>query len=74
MDKLALALLAGLALLAIPASRAADQEQLVELTLSGNRDCSKGAIEQRLNCLNYEIVQLKHRMEGREGRIIPLGR
>ena len=70
MDRLAKALIVGLIVLAMYAPGAAQQGRRGEVFQS--RDCGKGTVEERLACLNSEIIQIKRRMEGREGRITPL--
>ena len=73
MNKFAIAFVAASAIIVVQASRAVEQNTLVELTLSSG-DCSKGTVEQRLSCLNNEVKLLKRALEGREGRIVPLVR
>jgi hypothetical protein len=74
MDRVAkAALIVGLIVLAMHAPGAAQQERRGELPFQ-SRDCGKGSVEERLNCLNGEIIQLKRRLEGRDVRIMPLQR
>jgi hypothetical protein len=49
-----------------------DERAPIELYLSVG-DCSKGAIEVRLDCLNWQVEQLKRRLDGRDQRVVPLG-
>jgi hypothetical protein len=72
MGRIAWMLMGGLAVLAIQATSAADERAPIELYLSVG-DCSKGAIEVRLDCLNWQVEQLKRRLDGRDQRVVPLG-
>ena len=82
MNKFVLTLTVGLVLLALQPSRAADGNPAVSLPRVGaadvvgriqeNADCSKGTVEQRLDCLNLEIVELKQRLEGKSVSVLPL--
>jgi len=38
------------------------------------RDCSGGTVEYRLDCLTPEIARIRRRLDGYEGRVIPLRR
>ena len=82
MNKFVLTLTVGLVLLALQPSRAADRDPAVSQPRVGaadviepireNADCSKGTVEQRLDCLNLEIVELKQRLEGKSVSVLPL--
>jgi len=37
------------------------------------RDCSKGQVEVRLDCLTRKIEQIEARLDGRLAQIVPLG-
>jgi hypothetical protein len=81
-NKSVLTLTVGLVLLALQPSRAADRDPAVSPPRVGaadviepiqeNADCSKGTVEQRLDCLNLEIVELKQRLEGKSVSVLPL--
>jgi hypothetical protein len=81
-NKFVLTLTVGLVLLALQPSRAADRDPAVSLPRVGaadvvgpiqeNADCSRGTVEQRLDCLNLEIVELKQRLEGKSVSVLPL--
>jgi len=73
MDRIAIALTVGLVVVAMQATGSAEQRR-GEVPLLRSRDCAKGTVEERLDCLNGEIIQLKQRLEGREVRIMPLQR
>jgi hypothetical protein len=66
-------LVGGLIVLAVQATSIADEGRLLDL-YAGNRDCSKGTIEKRLDCLTIEVVELKRRLNGDDGRVLQLGR
>jgi hypothetical protein len=82
MNKFVLTLTVGLVALALQPSRAADrdpavsQPRVVAADVAGsireNADCSRGTVEQRLDCLNLEIVELKQRLEGKSVSVLPL--
>lgn len=81
-NKFMLTLTVGLVLLALQPSRAADRDPAVSLPRVGasdviepirdNADCSRGTVEQQLDCLNLEIVELKQRLEGKSVSVLPL--
>jgi hypothetical protein len=81
-NRIVLTLTVGLMILALQPSRAADREPPVSQPRIGasdvvgpireNADCSKGTVEQRLDCLNLEIVDLKQRLEGKSVSVVPL--
>ena len=66
-------LVGGLIVLAVQATSVADEGILLDF-YAGNRDCSKGTIEKRLDCLTIEVVELKRRLNGDDGRVLQLGR
>jgi hypothetical protein len=66
-------LVGGLIVLTVQATSIADDGRLPAF-YSGNRDCSKGTIEKRLDCLTFEVVELKRRLNGDDGRVLQLGR
>jgi hypothetical protein len=82
MNKFVLTLTVGLVLLALQPSRAADRDPAVSQprvvaadvvgSIRENADCSRGTVEQRLDCLNLEIVELKQRLEGKSVSVLPL--
>jgi hypothetical protein len=72
MSRIACILVGGLALLAIQAKGLADDDSLAQSHV-WRGDCSKGAVEVRLDCLNWQVEQLKRRLDGRDGRVLPLG-
>jgi hypothetical protein len=71
MGRIAWMLAGGLAVLAVEATSAADDWRMVELFSSGG-DCSKGAIGLRLDCLSREVERIRPRLDGRDGRVLPL--
>ena len=77
MHRLPIALIAGIAGLwvgmSIQPSTGADREHGLRLLAGEVHECIKGTVEQRLDCLTYEILQLKRRVEMGEGRIMRLG-
>jgi hypothetical protein len=66
-------LVGGLIVLTVQATSIADDGRLPAF-YSGNRDCSKGTIEKRLDCLTFEVVDLKRRLNGDDGRVLQVGR
>jgi hypothetical protein len=66
----------GVIVLAVQATSVADERSLRDydraLALAG--DCGKGTIEARLDCLSFEVGQLKRRLDGNDGRVLQLGR
>jgi hypothetical protein len=64
-------LVGGLAVLAVQATSAAEDRVAQLLAWSG--DCSRGSIELRLDCLTREVEQIKARLDGRIGEVVPLG-
>jgi hypothetical protein len=70
MDRAASALIAGLIILGVVATSAAQQRPRPW----GGRDCSEGTIERRLDCLTREIAEIRRRLDGHDGRIMPLGK
>lgn len=81
MNKFVLTLTVGLVALALQPSRAADRDPAVSQprvaadvvgSIRENADCSRGTVEQRLDCLNLEIVELKQRLEGKSVSVLPL--
>jgi hypothetical protein len=64
-------LVGALAVVAIQATSSA-QDRIIELFVS-SRDCSKGAIELRVDCLNRKVGQIEARLDGRYGEVVPLG-
>ena len=73
MNRISMAFVVGAIVLALGAPGAAPQERRGEVPIP-SRDCRQGTVEQRLDCLTFEVTQLKQRLEGREGRIVPLQR
>jgi hypothetical protein len=71
MSRIAWMLVGGLAVLAIQAPSTAD-DRIVELFVSSG-DCSKGLIEARVDCLTRQVEQIKARLDGRFGEVVPLG-
>jgi hypothetical protein len=71
MGRIAWMLAGGLAVLAIEATSAADDRRIAEFVVSSG-DCSKGTIELRLDCLSREVERIKLRLDGRDGRVLPL--
>ena len=63
----------GLIVLAVQATSVADERSRLD-RYAGNRDCGKGTIEKRLDCLTVEVVELKRRLNGDDGRVLQLGR
>ena len=82
MNKFVLTLTVGFVLLALQQARAADRDPAVSLPrvgpvdviepIRGNADCSRGTVEQQLDCLNLEIVELKQRLEGKSVSVLPV--
>ena len=72
MGRIGWMLVGGIVALAVQATNAADEKSAIEL-FAGSGDCSKGTIEVRLDCLNWQVEQLKRRLDGRDGRVMPLG-
>jgi hypothetical protein len=66
-------LVGGLIVLTVQATSVADEGRLPDF-YTGNRDCSKGTIEKRLDCLTLEVVELNRRLNGDDGRVLQLGR
>ena len=66
----------GLIVLAVQATSIADERSVQDFyTASGlTGACSKGTIEVRLDCLTFEVGQLKRQLSGDDGRVLPLGR
>ena len=72
MDRIAIALTVALIVLAMQAPGSAQQDRRRDVL--NTRDCGQGTVEERLNCLSFEITHLKQRLEGRDVRIMPLQR
>jgi hypothetical protein len=62
----------GLVVLAVQATGVADEGRIVDLFVSRG-DCRNGSIAHRIDCLSWNIEQLKLRLDGGDGRIILLG-
>jgi hypothetical protein len=74
MNRISMAFIVGAVVLAMGAPAAVPQERRGDVLISNSRDCGQGTVEQRLDCLTFEVAQLKQRLEGREGRVTPLQR
>jgi hypothetical protein len=72
MSRIAWMLVGGLTVLALQTTGAADDYSLAQ-SFVWRGDCSKGATEVRLDCLTWQVEQLKRRLDGRDGRVLPLG-
>jgi hypothetical protein len=72
MGRIGWMLIGGIVALAMQAISVADDRRTLELFASGG-DCSRGSIEIRLDCLTWQVEQLKRRVDGRDGRVMPLG-
>lgn len=75
MSRIAWMLVGGLAGLAVQTMSAADDYDDYRLArlLAWSGDCSKGSTELRLDCLTRQVEQIKARLDGRFGEVVPLG-
>ena len=73
MGRIGWMLAGGAIALAVQATGAADERRIVDF-YSSSGDCSKGTVEVRLDCLNRSVEQIKQLLDGRSGRVLPLGR
>ena len=71
MGRIGWMLAGGLTVVAVQATTAADECRMESFVSGG--DCSKGTVEVRLDCLNWQVTQIKRRLDGEVSRIVPLG-
>ena len=71
MSRIAWMLVGALAAIVIQATSAAD-DRAAQLFAWG-ADCSKGAVAFRVDCLTRQVEQIKARLDGRYGEVVPLG-
>jgi hypothetical protein len=62
----------GFVVLVVQATSVADERKPLDPYSSG-AGCSNGTIERQRDCLTREIEQIKQRLDGNDGRVLPPG-